>query len=80
MDFLGLAVGLTLAIIGVVIAATMLAGVYGTLITSLTTLNNTADIQLRTLIAPDGVIPLILVAVFVIAVIVGLFALVKKKR
>lgn len=82
MKFLSLAIGLSIAIIGLVVAAEMLAGTYPTLITALTTLNNTSDIKLRTLIAPDGVLPLIVVAVFIIAVIVGLFALVtgEKKR
>ena len=82
MNFLNLAIGIAVGIIGVVVAAEMLAGTYPTLITSLTTLNNTANIKLRTLIAPNGVIPLVIVAVFIIAIIVGLFALVKggKKR
>lgn len=80
MKFLNLAVGLSVAIIGLVVAAEMLAGTYPTLITALTTLNNTSDIQLRTLIAPDGVLPIVVVAVFIIAVVVGLFALVKSGK
>ena len=78
-DFLQLAVGLSLAIIGVVVAASLLAGTYETLTDALTTLNNTTGIQLRTLIAPDGVLPLIVIAVTVIGIIVGLFAMVKKR-
>ena len=39
MNFLNLAVGLAVSIIGLVVAAEMLAGTYPSLITSLTTLN-----------------------------------------
>lgn len=77
MKFINLAVGLAVAIIGLIVVANILAGVYPSLVTSLTTLNNTAGIPLRTLIAPNGIIPLVVVAVFIIAIIVGLFAMIK---
>ncbi len=79
-DFLGLAIGITLAILGIVIAAEMLAGTYPSLTAALTTLNNTANIPLRTLIQPGGVIALIVVAVFVIGTIMLLVAMFQKKR
>ena len=83
MKFLDLTIGISLAIIGVVVAASMLAGLWSTFTSALTTLNNTSGIPLRALIDPTGVVPLVVMAVFVIAIIVGLFALIKgagKKR
>lgn len=88
MKFISLAIGISTAIIGLIVLVELFAGMYPTLITGLTSLNNSAGnatsgehlIELRTLIAPDGVLPLIVVAVFVIGVIIGLFALVAKKK
>jgi hypothetical protein len=77
MKFLNLTIGISLAIIGVVVAASMLSGLWSTFVTALTTLNNTSGIPLRALIDPTGVVPLVVMAVFVIAIIVGLFALIK---
>ncbi len=85
-DFLGLAIGITLAILGIVIAAEMLAGVFPALTSALTTLNATGNatsgehlLPLRSLIAPGGVIALLVVAVFVIGTIMLLIAMFKKK-
>lgn len=80
VKFMNLAVGISLAIIGTVVAAEMLAGTYSTLTTSLDTLNTSmAGSGLWRLVHSNGVIPLIVVAVFVIAIITGLFALVKSR-
>jgi hypothetical protein len=92
MKFLNLTTEIALGIIGIVVAVSMLAGLWSTFGTALTTLNNTAafgtdavahPLPLRALIDPSGVVPLVLIAVFVIAIIVGLFAMIKssgKKR
>ena len=84
-----LALTFATAIIGIVVLVSLVAGIYSSLISTLTTLNNTGYnasgyatgevLQMRTLIAPDGVIPLIVIAVTVIGIIVGLFAMVKKR-
>jgi len=79
-NFMKLTIGLSMAIIGTVVAAEMLAGTYSTLTTSLNTLNTSmAGASLWRLVQGSGVIPLIVVAVFVIAIIVGLFSLVKSR-
>jgi len=92
VDMTKLAIGLASAIIGVIVLTGLVGGLYPTLTSTLTTLNNTGYnssgsviagsevLQLRSIIAPDGVIPLIVIAVFVIVTILGLFTLVKNKR
>ena len=94
MKFLTLAATLTFAILGLIITVEFLSGLYPTVISTLTSVNNSGKVfngsgywtntgydvvPLRSLIASDGVIPLIIVAVAVIGIIVGLFALVKSK-
>lgn len=91
-DFTKLAIAIAMAVIGVVVLANLVAGLYPTLTTTLTTLNNTGtnwngshDLDANTgmvltgLIKPSGVIPLIVIAVFVIGIIYGLFVLIKKR-
>lgn len=92
---LGSAIGIM--VISLAIFTELMAGVYPSLITALTSINNSGKsinasgywlngnyttVPLRSLVSPDGVIPLVAIAVFVILVIVGLFAFVKggKKR
>lgn len=92
MELKNLAVGIASAVIGLVVLVSLIAGVYSTLITGLTTLNATPGgdgtynattgvglLPLRALIAPNGVIPLIIIAVMVVGIIVGLFAMIKKR-
>ena len=93
--FTALATTIALGIIGLVIAVEFFAGLYPTAITTLGTLNNSGKvfnasgywtnrnytvIPLRSLVsAEDGIIPLVLVAVFIIGVIVITFAMIKGK-
>jgi hypothetical protein len=83
LGFQNLIVGLAVGIVGIVVAASVLSGLYPTLYNSLAVLSNASSatpVPLGSILSPTGVIPIVLVAVFVIAIIVGLFAMMKGKE
>lgn len=95
MKFVSLAVGLAIAIIGLIVFTSLLAGLYPSVVTALNAVNNSGKvfnasghwtntgytvIPLRTLITSTGIIPLVIMAVVVIAIIIGLFAMIKAKN